>query len=165
MIRQIIVKLSLKKGKKMYKNNGYIYVVYKGTEGNYHCERFPIIYNNSKSVYYKMNGSEELERINRSYLYSKETIEKLFGQYIVPKKFMSLEPFAKEELEEYSERMKGIEKEEKRIYLQREYFDTKIKMTETAEKYKKLFNEDIEDVTNETEEFWKSFKKYKKYKE
>lgn len=142
----------------MYKDNGYIYKVYKGTEGFYHCERFPIIYSNSKNIYYKPNGSEELARYSRRYLYTKENIEQMFEcKYYIPDSFMCLESFAKEELEEYSEKMKDVDKITKKTNLQRRYFEAKKTMFEIAVKYEELTHENIEDVTDWTKNFWESF--------
>lgn len=143
----------------MYKDNGYIYKVYKGTEGFYHCERFPIIYSNSKYIYFKQNGSEELERYSRSYLYTKENIEQMFEcKHYVPSGFMSLEPFAKEELKEYSEKMKDVDKITKKVNLQRRYFNAKKTMFEIAVEYEELTHENIEDVTDWTKTFWDDIK-------
>ena len=133
----------------MYKNNGYIYKIYKGIEGFYHCERFPIIYGNSKNIYYKPNGSEELARYSTVYLYTKADIKEMFeNKHYIPHSFICLDSFTKEELKEYSERMKDINKQTQKVELQRKYFEAKKTMFEIAVKYEQLTHENIEDVSD-----------------
>lgn len=55
----------------MYKDNGYIYKVYRSKD-TYHCEQFSIIYSNNEYIYYKSKNSKELEKVKRNFLVSKK---------------------------------------------------------------------------------------------
>lgn len=145
----------------MYKDNGYIYVVYKNLNGKYHCERFPIIYANQTYIYYKVGSQEKLDSIRRKYLYTKEDVERVIKEENYPPSyFMSLDAFAKEDMDRYEEIMKKAREDREIIVLKNKYFHAIYEVEETAERYKKLTGKDIEvEMEGKSKkEFLKSFK-------
>lgn len=130
----------------MYKDNGYIYRVYRNKD-TYHCEQFSIIYSNNEYIYYKSKSSKELEKVKRNFLVSKKRIEELIREEsYIPKSFMSTDSFSREELNKYFKEEQSIEKKRNELELRRKYGLTKSLLKSIAVKYKTLTNEDIETV-------------------
>ena len=63
----------------------YIYYLHKGDEesGIFHCERFPVVYENGEVVYFKKNGSQFLDYCLKTRVFkdTKEALQKTITAY------------------------------------------------------------------------------------
>ena len=131
----------------------YIYYLHKGDKesGIFHCERFPVVYENGEVVYFKRNGSNFLDYSLKSRVF-KSTKEAL--QKIPPTYFFYAFEVEEEDLKEFSSLFEKRRKETKAFLLKNDYFRVKNIMLKAAEDYYKLTGEDIDP---ENVDFYKNF--------
>ena len=121
----------------------YIYYLHKGDEesGIFHCERFPVVYENGEVVYFKKNGSQFLDYCLKTRVFedTKEALQKITSAY-----FFYTFGVEEEDLKEFSSLFEKRRKETKALLLKNEYFKMKNLMLKAAESYYKLTGEDID---------------------